>query len=645
MSHSRSLIVGTAGHIDHGKSTLVKALTGIDPDRLAEEKKRGITIELGFGEIVSPEGHHFGVVDVPGHEKFVRHMVAGATGIDIALIVIAADDGVMVQTREHLAILELLGIQTALVALTKIDKSEPELTALVKADIEQTLADTPYAGAPIMGVSAVTGEGIEGLLGALDDLANNIEASTKKKGAQALRLPVDRVFTIEGAGTVITGSLWEGSVALGDEAEAVFAQKKLRARSIEVHDRTVEKAVSGQRVALNLAGAAKGEIKRGEMLCTPGLLEPTTRFNVEFIYSGSAQFGGSVKPFKSGSKVHIHHATRTTIAQIFLFDDKAIEPGQKVFAQIRTDEPLAILARDRFIVRSYSPVLTIGGGQVLLTHAPKRLKISEDERVILDAQARSDMSAALLALLAVHSEPLSSDAIARILQFPRQDIAARLNQSTAARLKVQNTTYYIEQKNMKRFAEKIETTLETLHEKRVKQHSFTLSELSDAMHVRCDEHIFEGWIEAALATIDGVIYENGRLASAQSFHAHSEASTEIARLALEELTRARLSVPTRDELAQSIGADVDSLQKVLNEQCAQGEVIRLAQKFYFTHAAIDEARELLVNALKNSTPESPVTAAELRSVLGVSRKYAIPLLEYFDAQGLTRRAGEGRYLV
>ena len=644
MSNLQPIILGTAGHIDHGKSTLIKALTGVDPDRLAEEKKRGITIELGFGEIITPSGNHFGVVDVPGHEKFVRHMVAGATGIDAALIIIAADDGVMVQTREHLAILEMLGITKALIALTKIDKSDPELIELVKADVSASLAGTPFGDAPLIAVSSVTGQGIDELFAALDMLGDEVAQSKKQAKKAPLRLPIDRVFTIGGAGTVITGTLWEGEVRPSDEVEAVFAAKTLRVRSVEVHGQAVEKAQAGNRVALNLAGISKDEVERGEMLTAPGLLEPTTRFNIMFDYRSSADFGGSNKPFKSGSRVHIHHSTRDVVAQIFLFDSKALNPGQKVFAQVRTEEPLALLARDRLIVRSFSPALTIGGGEVLQVAAAKRLKLSEHDRTLLEALAGHSQEDSIAAFMQATTMPVTSGFIARTYNWQRSEVASFLNKPLYHRIKVKDETYFIEASKHAAFAEQFEASVKLLHAAKPQQQSFSLAEIRDAMHNLCEDFVFEGWSRQVLEN-DALTFSEGRVSHKTSAAASAQQEEEISSRVLNRLRREGLSVSSLDELAQSESFDVKLLQKVLNKLVDSGKLVRLEAKFYFSTEAIAAARKSLENALVGTSPQDTRSAADLRTVLGVSRKYAIPLLEYFDAQGVTRREGDGRYLV
>jgi selenocysteine-specific elongation factor len=398
----QSLVLGTAGHIDHGKSTLVKALTGTDPDRLAEEQRRGITIELGFARLDLPSGRTLGIVDVPGHERFVRQMVAGATGIDMVLLVVAADDGVMPQTREHLAVVDLLGIGRGVVAITKADLADADWLALVADEVRGLLAETPLADAPIVPVSARTGEGLPALLEALDEVAGG---TTSRRLGAAARLPVDRVFTIGGAGTVVTGTLWSGRVKRDDQLEVLPGGVVARVRSVQVHGEPVDEAVAGQRVAVNVAGVEREDIERGDVLAAPGSLTVTDRFDARFVYLG----GLDGKPFASGARVHVHHGTREVLGRVLLMDEaEEIAAGESAWAQVRLEEPLAPRYEDRFIVRSYSPVYTIGGGVVLDVMPPRRTRLTQPERELLSALAGRDIPTAAVGLLGVRGVPMAS---------------------------------------------------------------------------------------------------------------------------------------------------------------------------------------------------------------------------------------------
>ena len=358
----RALTLGTAGHIDHGKTTLVKALTGRDTDRLREEKERGISIELGFAELLLPSGRRLSVVDVPGHERFVKTMVAGATGIDLFLLVVAADDGVMPQTREHLRIIELLGIPVGVVALTKIDMVDEELVELARADIEELLEATRYQDAPIVAVSGVTGAGLDELTAALDRLAGQVPV---RVAYPATRMPVDRVFSLKGAGTIVTGTLWSGELTPGDVVAILPPTPgtdldQVRVRSVEVHDREVTAATGGQRVALNLTGVDRDEISRGQWVVKDPGIAPTYLADVRM-----TQLKDAPGPLPRVSRARVDHGTAEILAKIVLADRESLPPGESGYAQIRFEQRALVYPGDQFIVRSVTPVTTIGGGQVI----------------------------------------------------------------------------------------------------------------------------------------------------------------------------------------------------------------------------------------------------------------------------------------
>ena len=376
----RDLVLGTAGHIDHGKSTLVQALTGTDPDRLSEEKQRGITIELGFAQLELPDESAMGVVDVPGHERFVRQMIAGSTGIDVALLCIAADDGIMPQTDEHLAVLQLLAVPTCVVALTKCDLVDEEWALFMEDEVRTRLAGTPYAQAAIAPVSARTGQGLDKLREAIQLAARGTAGRAEQK---AMRLPVDRSFTIKGAGTVVTGTLWSGIAHVGDEVEVLPSGLRTRIRGIQVHEQAVEQASSGHRTALNLNAVTTDDVRPGSFICTPDAVTPTDHFDVDITYLGLPD---QDKPLETGCRVHVAHGTTECIGRVLLMDGaKSIPRGQTATAQIRTERDLPVAYGDRFVIRSYSPVHVIGGGVVLRAHPKRTTTVTQADRALLDA--------------------------------------------------------------------------------------------------------------------------------------------------------------------------------------------------------------------------------------------------------------------
>lgn len=638
---SGSLILGTAGHIDHGKSSLIRALTGVDPDRLKEEKARGITIELGFAELVLPSGAHMGVVDVPGHEKFVRHMVAGATGIDVALIVIAADDGPMPQTREHLAILNLLGVERAVVALTKADLVDPDWVEVVADDVAQLLSTTPLAGSEIVPVSSVTGAGLDELKDAVDRAALTVEGHGKSEG---FRLPVDRVFTIKGAGTVVTGTLWSGSVAPDDAAVAVLADIPVRVRSVQVHGSSADRAYAGQRVAINLAGVEREAIQRGETIASPDLLTPTSVINAHLTYLGGEGYGADVdpKPLRNETRVHVHHGTTETLGRILLLDGKQLQPGESGFVQLRLEEPIAPRYRDRFIVRAYSPVFTIGGGTILDTAPPRRIVLTDADRRLLVALRDEDVAEAVGALLESRALPMTSAQVAAELGVERSRVAPILNESGFDRLKSGKETAFVVPSAAQALRQAIERELVAFHDREPKSTDISTKALRDLVDRRLSADAFDALLEQ-LVTEKRAIVAAGKARHPQAASSALEAEREIEAAVLPMLQQQGLSPELAWDLADAIGQDRKVTGRVLGRLANEGVLARVAQDMYIHADAMASAERVVRDAL-TAAGGQPVGAAELRDALGVSRKFAIPLLEYFDARGVTKREGEGRVL-
>lgn len=644
MSNSQPLILGTAGHIDHGKSSLIRRLTGVDPDRLAEEKKRGITIELGFAELITPGGMHFGVVDVPGHEKFVRHMVAGATGIDIALIVIAADDGVMVQTREHVSILRLLGIENAIVALTKTDLVDKDWLELVTLDIESFLAGTPYEAAPIVPVSSETGAGLDELLVTLEALGREVSVKKLARTSEAFRLPIDRIFHISGAGTVVTGTLLSGTVKPDEIVEAALSGLTMRVRSVQVHGESADIARTGQRVALNITGVAKDDLARGEMLVTPGSINPTDTINVRLIYTGPDAASADAKPLKNGTRVHVHHGTAEIVGTVHLFGEKSLNAGEETFAQIRLDKPIPARAFDRFVLRSFSPVFTIGGGTILDVSASRRARITPRELDMLDALYRHDTEAAIQAYLDVKQLPVTSAEVASALGAERATVADILNRSHASRIKVGKESYFVAPETFERTIAQVESALLAMYEEDERARDFSAAAVRDRVDARLAQPLFEAY--ALLAAEKGdVVFSSGRLSHTKAAGFMHALEDHIRDKALARLRSQGLAVETLYELADALGFDRKIMGRVLNESVKSGDLIRITGEFYFSKEALSKAADTIRTALADKNENNPGTVSDLRDALGVSRKYAVPLLEYFDTSKLTKRSGEGRVLL
>ena len=635
MAGSTSLVLGTAGHIDHGKSALVKALTGTDPDRLPEEKERGVTIELGFARLDLPSGRSMGVVDVPGHERFVRQMVAGATGIDVVLLVVAADDGVMPQTREHLAIIDLLGISRGVVALTKADLADAEWLALVRADIERLLEGTSIAGAPIVTVSAKTGAGLPELLAELD---RDADETPSRQAKLPMRLPVDRVFTIAGAGTVVTGTMWSGTAKRDDAVEVYPSGVRGRVRGVQVHGESVERAQAGQRVAVNISGVERDEIARGDVLAEPGSLTVTDRFDARFTYLGVP---GDEKPFASGARVHVDHGTREVLGRVLLMDCETLAPGESALAQVRLEDPLMPRYDDRFIVRSYSPVYAVGGGTVLDVLPPRRTHLAPHERELLEALVAHDFGGAALGLLQSRGLPMSSAQVAAALGVPRPAVADELNHAKLDHLKVGAETFFVAPEALAALVASAEAALVAFHADNPTESGIATAALRDLVDRRLDPRVFDAVLAAAVAA--GV----AALDAGRAHHPKAAVTAQVAEQTAADalvpmLAAAGLEPPSVAELAAATGTDVGVVRKVLGRLVGEGAVVRVTSELYFSAGAYEGAKQAIRTAL--SERPSGATAAELRDALGVSRKFAIPLLEQFDAQGFTKRAGDLRTL-
>jgi selenocysteine-specific elongation factor len=630
-----SLVLGTAGHIDHGKSSLIRALTGTDPDRLKEEKERGITIELGFARLDLPSGRSMGVVDVPGHERFVRQMVAGATGVDVVLLVVAADDGVMPQTREHLAIIDLLGIERGVVALTKADLVDEDWLALVAADVESLISTTSIAGTPVVAVSSATGQGLAELLAALDSVA---DTTPSRHASLPMRLPVDRVFTIAGAGTVVTGTMWSGTASRDDAVEVFPGGQTGRLRGVQVHSESVESAHAGQRVALNVAGVDRDQIHRGDVIAAPGTLTVTDRFDAHFTYLGVP---GSDKEFESDTRVHVNHGTREVLGRVLLMGTRSLAPGESAFAQVRLEESLAPRFDDRFIIRSYSPVYTVGGGVVLDALPPRRTTLRPEEGALLEALLAHDLSSASVGLLTSRGLPMTSAEVAAALGVARAQVADELNKAGLERVKVGNETAFVAREALEALVRAIERELLDFHEEHPTATGISTSALRDRVDRRIPSRAFDAVVERAVAE-GSVVAEKGQVRHAKAAVSALAQAREIRDAVVPLVSAGGLTPPTVAELATTLGQDQGLVRKALSTLGDEGEVVRVSSDLHFSVPAIGQAQSAVTRVLEDN-PDG-ATAAQLREVLGVSRKFAIPLLEYFDAQGMTKRVGELRTL-
>lgn len=636
-----NVVLGTAGHIDHGKSSLVRALTGTDPDRLAEEKKRGITIELGFAQLKLPDGTAMGVVDVPGHEHFVRQMIAGSTGIDLALLVIAADDGIMPQTIEHLAVLRTLGVKTLVVALTKTDLVDGEWIAFVSDEIRTWLADTPYANADIVPCSSRTGAGLDELRCALQKAAARTEHS---KFGRQLRLPIDRVFTIRGAGTVVTGTLWSGTARPGDVAEVLPSGLTSRIRSVQMHGQPVDAAPAGNRVALNLPDLKKEQIHPGDFLAAPDSLQPTDRFDARVTFIDTA---GQGKPLPSGTRMHIAHGTREVQGRVLFMDGlKELASGQSAFAQIRLEEPLPVSAGDRFVIRTWSPVSVAGGGCVLLSYPRRRTRLTPNERELLQASESGDLQTVAIDVVKAQAQPVGAAAVARAIGTEREPVRRMLEEAVKNRKLIRlgeagsAEATFATKSLRQRYVAGIERALVAFHAAHPGQAGLPKARLAQQVAPHLEATVFEALLGEAVH--DGkAIVVGGQVGHPASQGAARKAQEQEAQTLLGALQAGGAAPTMPPKLFDEAGLGAKTGQHALTTLVRDGRAVHIDGDLYLAADALEHCKQAVCAHLETG---GAGTVAALKDAMGTSRRYAVPLLEYFDTQGVTVRSGDIRSL-
>lgn len=636
-----NLVLGTAGHIDHGKSSLVCALTGVNPDRLEEERRRGITIELGFARLDLPDGTSLGVVDVPGHEKFVRQMIAGATGIDLALLCIAADDGIMPQTEEHLTVLQLLGIRRVVVALTKIDIVDEEWISLVRLDIQERLNATPFAGAPIVAVSSRTGEGLEELKQVLQDQARFVQTKSPKG---PLRLPIDRSFTIKGAGTVVTGTLWSGIAKVGEKVSILPGEATARIRGIQMHGAPAEEAYPGHRVALNLSGVSTDEVRPGDFVTAPNVLRPTFRFDCDFTYIDvNGRWG---KPLENGVRVHVSHGAKEVLGRLYFLGERTtLESGNRCFAQIRLEEPLPVLWQDCFIVRSYSPVNVIGGGMVLRAHPKRSTALNVDEAALLEALRGKDAFAAVASALAASPYPVDAVTLAdRLGAYPDLMSEALTALACENRAVVLNEDggrpSYIAPDALARLLESIDDHLRAFHAENPTETGMAKDALRRRVAPKIDAAVFE-FVLALAVSAGKVELADGKVTHPQMGIAAKNLLSGIADKLFEALEAGAATPRTGYQLIMDAGLEQGMGYRALAMLERDGRAVKAGAEYWFSASVVQRCQDAVVRRLSSG----PASSAELRDAMESNRNCAIALLEYFDSRGITRRDGNERVLA
>jgi selenocysteine-specific elongation factor len=650
----RPLIVGTAGHIDHGKTALIKLLTGIETDRLKQEKERGISIELGFASLSLPSGMRLGVVDVPGHERFIKNMLAGVGGIDLILFVVAADEGVMPQTREHMDIVDLLGVARGVIALTKIDMVEADFAEIVEETVQEYIAETCLRGAPIVRVSATTGSGKENVLAALDEVAAGIEAGER---GHLRRLPIDRVFTMEGFGTVVTGTLWSGHVTEGETVRIVPRGLQTRIRGLEVHNERVGKATAGQRVAVSLHAVEKSAIRRGDWLLAGEGPEPTTLVDTRLRALRSAG-----KPLENGARVRFHLGAAEILGRLILLEADELVPGEAGWAQLRLEEPILTERGDRFVLRSYSPMHTVAGGLVVTAGVGRRRRFRKEDLEALRQAERGTPADRVRAVLRRRgARGADAAALAKESGCTGAEVAAAVAELIdASQARAVSKGLIASQEGFADAAARLRGILEGYQRGNPISWGILKSELKQRVEAAIHADLVDAWVQEETGSgrlfvrSDRLRYGSATLElppehedlrkrmldtiqdAAFAGRKQKEVFEEVQRQVVARPGDEALTARLREKPAEQLKKEIEALLLLLVES---GEVTRIPPFFYFSTRLLDEA-VARVRAFFDTHEEMRV--GDLKDLIGVSRKQAVPLLEYLDQVRITRRSGDIR---
>ena len=639
------IIVGTAGHIDHGKTALVKALTGVDADRLPEEKRRGITIDIGFAEMTVADVH-FGFVDVPGHERFIKNMLAGASGIDLVLLVVAADEGVMPQTREHFDICRLLGVERGLIALTKSDLVDDDTLYMARLDVAELVTGSFLEKAPVIGVSSKSGVGIDDLRGALAAQARTSLKAEHDRRKQVTYLPIDRSFSMKGFGAVVTGTLASGEIVDGDELELMPGGAKVRVRGLQSHGKKAERVASGQRVAVNLGGVDHADILRGMTLVEPNVLHPTQVIDAEVEVLPSAP-----RPLRSRQRVRVHIGTSEALARVQVLNQEGeIAQGKKDLVQLRLESPVVAIPKGRFITRSYSPQTTIAGGTVIDNDPPRhRRKDLDSVRSFLLSIRTAGDTVAMVKLLVEASE--ASGMTLRELQartgLTRSALTEALTEAITQGNIVDLAGRHVAAPSFRGLMTAARDEIAAFHKKEPLAKGMPLDSLRERVFAFVPDEAVEGVLNAAADS--GIVVIDKETIRLASHRAEMSAEEEaLSDKMLSMIAKAGLEVPKIDEvIAASIGGTsftTADAQKLLRRSIDSGKIVRVNDDFYFSTVVIDELTAKL-KAFADTTADRLIDVPKFKDIAGVSRKYAIPLLEYFDRVHITARAGDKRVIL
>jgi selenocysteine-specific elongation factor len=628
------IILGTAGHIDHGKSSLVKALTGIEPDRLKEEKERGITLDLGFASLDLPGGNRLGIVDVPGHEGLIKNMLAGVGGIDIVMLVIAADEGIMPQTREHLAICDLLHVKKGLIVLTKMDLVEKDWLALVEDEVRKYVEGTFLEKAPLVPVSSKTGENLPLLV---KELAKLSEEVVPKSPNGILRLPIDRVFTMKGFGTIITGTLLSGTISTEQEVDIIPRSIRSKVRGIQSHNMTVQRSVAGQRTAVNLQNVDKDQISRGDTIVSAGFFTPTKTLDAKLFLLKQAS-----RVLKTGARIRFYNTTQEALGRITLLGANELAPGGETYVQIRLEQPVIIQHGDRYILRFYSPMETLGGGMVLNPHTRRHKQSTMEQSLrnldILENGSLEDKIGIFVSLKGLGGMT-ESDTIGTIAADKQQTLASLVSLAQKRNLlRVDNL--YVHSSQISTLENKILDLINRFHNDNPLKPGIDKEELKGMIKIRLSSKVLNLAVDGMIKK--RLIEQDGSKLKAPGFKAARGAvQDEVKNKIVDEIRKGGTQPPIREELPALFGISEKDARDLLKLLAEEGRIVRVNDSLYLDKEAVKKVKDDLKRHLEE---KKEITMAEFRDLARTSRKFAVPLMEYFDSQKLTQRVGDKRVL-
>ena len=633
----KNVIIGTAGHIDHGKTTLIKALTGRDTDRLKEEKERGISIDLGFTYFDLPSGKRAGIIDVPGHEKFIKNMLAGIGGIDVVVLVIAADEGIMPQTKEHLNILKLLQVNKGIIALTKKDLVDNEWLEMIVEQVQQAAEGTFLEEAKIISVSSVKGDGLKELISEIDRLTEVVE---QKDITSNFRLPVDRVFTVAGFGTVVTGTLISGTINEGDRVELYPSNLECRIRSIQVHEKSVKKAEAGQRVAVNIANVKVEEVHRGDVLSKPGSMESTMMIDAKMEMLDDAPM-----TIDNRDRLRLYHGTSEIMCRVVLLDREELKPGESAFVQLRLEEQVACQKSDRFVIRFYSPMITIAGGTILDPNPPKRKRFKEDVLEELSIKEKGDPVEVVDQFLLQNSDKFyEKKEIIKQLGMDSNSFISIIeilnDRSLAVEFKQGEDRYFAHVKYLSIVGEQLEKLLAQFHSKNPLKAGISKEEIKSKLFEPIKPKLYDAIISYYVEN-NYIKLENQFVAKWDFEVAFTENQSKIKTYLMNKYSDSKYNPPKFSDIMAENRFDKNQMQMVYNALIDMGYLVRLEEDIAFAKDAYNQA---IQGVKEHIAQKGSIQLGEFRDLLGTSRKYAMALLDSFDQQKITKRVEDKRIL-